>query len=182
MPYTPSESMIALRYFYKTYGKKVFGEMGFYDAFNVTKNWFATSYLAIDQGPIIDMIENHRSGLLWKNFMKNPEIEPALAALGFVKDNSIATQDIDNQYDISIFPNPTRQGFFQVEMTLEKESNVSFSLCDVNGKEIKILSEKQAFSKGLHKQYFDNQELTGGFYLLKITINDTVIYKTLIFN
>jgi hypothetical protein len=182
MPYTPTESLSAMKFFYKNYGKKVFGEMGFYDAFNVAKNWYATSYLAIDQGPIIDMIENHRSGLLWKNFMKNPEIEPALTELGFVKDNSTATQEVDNQHNITVFPNPIQQGFFQIEMTLEKESNVSFSLCDVNGKEIKFLTKKQSFKEGILKQQFDCQELANGFYLLKINIDNTVFYKKIMKN
>ncbi|MBL7750822.1 MAG: beta-glucosidase, partial [Chitinophagaceae bacterium] len=58
-------------------------EYGFIDAFNETKNWYAKSHLAIDQGPIIVMIENHRSGLLWKLFMSCPEIKSSLGRLGF---------------------------------------------------------------------------------------------------
>ena len=67
MPYTPTESIEALKNFYRTYGSNVWGEYGFKDAFNPRQNWFASSYLAIDQGPIIVMIENYRSGLLWEN-------------------------------------------------------------------------------------------------------------------
>lgn len=63
---------------------------GFYDAFNLDQNWFAGSYLAIDQGPIVAMIENQRTGLLWQFFMQNPEIAPALQAIGFQADNSPA--------------------------------------------------------------------------------------------
>jgi len=80
IPYTPSESMDALKYFYRELGDRLWGPMGFYDAYNLEENWFADSYLAIDQGPIIGMIENHRTELLWDNFMQNPEIEPALDA------------------------------------------------------------------------------------------------------
>src|SRR5690606_21985475 len=64
-PYTPEKSMIALKFFYYSLGEKIWGEYGFHDAFNVTESWYADSYLAIDQGPIILMIENHRTGLLW---------------------------------------------------------------------------------------------------------------------
>ena len=49
-------------------------------------NWYAPSYLAIDEGPIIIMIENYRTQLLWNNFMANPEIQPMLDAIGFVPD------------------------------------------------------------------------------------------------
>ena len=78
MPYTPEESINALKYLYRNLGKKIWGPMGFYDAFNQKRNWYTTSYLAIDQGPIIDMIENYRSQLLWNNFMANTEIQQAL--------------------------------------------------------------------------------------------------------
>lgn len=82
-PYTPEYSMKALRHFYYDLGDKIWSEYGFTDAFNETKNWYATSHLAIDQGPIIVMIENYRSGLLWKLFMSCPEVQKGLKKLGF---------------------------------------------------------------------------------------------------
>ncbi len=83
MPYTPTESMNALKFFYYTMGDRLWGDYGFYDAFNVTEGWVANSYLAIDQGPIIIMIENHRTGLLWDLFMSAPEVQAGLTKLGF---------------------------------------------------------------------------------------------------
>tara|TARA_R110002074_G_scaffold46646_1_gene120203 strand:- start:307 stop:2271 length:1965 start_codon:yes stop_codon:yes gene_type:complete len=83
MPYTPEASMEALKFYYYSLGDKLWGEYGFYDAFNLTDDWFADSYLAIDQGPIIIMIENHRSGLLWNQFMKNEQVKAGLDNLGF---------------------------------------------------------------------------------------------------
>ncbi|MBK8391399.1 MAG: Ig-like domain-containing protein [Saprospiraceae bacterium] len=83
MPYTPKESMAALRHFYYKLGDKTWGQYGFYDAFNQSANWYADSYLAIDQGPIVCMIENQRTGLLWNLFMSAPEIQSGLTKLGF---------------------------------------------------------------------------------------------------
>ncbi len=83
LPYTPDESMNALHFFYYTLGDKIWGEYGFTDAFNLTNIWFADSYLAIDQGPEVVMIENYRSGLLWKLFMSCPEIKSGMKNLGF---------------------------------------------------------------------------------------------------
>lgn len=91
MPYTPKESLQALRHFYEDKGDKIFGKYGFIDAFNETQNWYADSHLAIDQAPIVVMIENHRSGLLWDLFMSCPEIAPALAKLDFKKTPPAAT-------------------------------------------------------------------------------------------
>ena len=82
-PYTPEYSMKALRHFYTDHGDKIWSEYGFVDAFNESKDWVANSHLAIDQGPIIVMIENYRSGLLWKLFMSCPEIQNGLRRLGF---------------------------------------------------------------------------------------------------
>ncbi|HWB24063.1 MAG TPA: glucoamylase family protein [Chitinophagaceae bacterium] len=81
--YTPEYSMKAIKHFYYDLGDKIWGPYGFVDAFNETKNWYATSYLAIDQGPEVVMIENYRTGLLWKLFMSNPEIQQGLKKLGF---------------------------------------------------------------------------------------------------
>jgi hypothetical protein len=82
-PYTPEYSMKALKHFYYDLGDKIWSEYGFTDAFNETKDWYAGSHLAIDQGPIVAMIENYRSGLLWKLFMSCPEIQQGLKKLGF---------------------------------------------------------------------------------------------------
>jgi len=82
-PYAPDKSMKALRHFYDDLGDRIWGDYGFTDAYNETRNWYAHSYLAIDQGPEVVMIENYRTGLLWKLFMSCPEIKQGLRKLGF---------------------------------------------------------------------------------------------------
>jgi hypothetical protein len=83
LPYAPAEVMIVLRHFLKRYGKRVWRDLGFVDAFCESQDWYADTFLAIDQGPIIVMIENHRTGLLWKLFMAVPEVQAGLRRLGF---------------------------------------------------------------------------------------------------
>jgi hypothetical protein len=87
LPYTPTESMNALRFFYYKLGDKIWGQYGFSDAFNLTNPWFDTDDLAIDQGPEIVMIENYRSGLLWNLFMSCPEVKTGMKNLGFQSPN-----------------------------------------------------------------------------------------------
>ncbi len=83
IPYTPEASLKALHYFY-SHKDKLLGPAGFYDAFSPEFDfWVAEAYLAIDQGPIIIMIENHRTGLLWDLFMQNEEVQQGLNKLGF---------------------------------------------------------------------------------------------------
>lgn len=87
-PYTPKESMAALKHYYRDLGPRIWGIYGFHDGFNETQNWFEEAYMALNQAPIAVMIENHRTGLVWEQFMSNPEIRPALDAIGFVEDDT----------------------------------------------------------------------------------------------
>ncbi|GAB4093704.1 glucoamylase family protein [Flaviaesturariibacter terrae] len=82
-PYTPTESMKALRFFYYKLGDRLWGAYGPHDAFRLQDPWFADSYLAIDQGPIVVMMENYRSGLLWNLFTSCPEVKTGMRNLGF---------------------------------------------------------------------------------------------------
>jgi len=82
-PYTPEYAMEFLRYLYEHRKEDLFGPYGFYDAFSDANHWVAPSYLAIDQGPIVLMIENYRTGLLWNLFMSSPEIQQGLDKLQF---------------------------------------------------------------------------------------------------
>ncbi len=81
--YTPDFSLQAMRHFYYGFDGKLWGDYGFYDAFNQTENWYAKNYLAIDQGPIVVMMENYRTGLLWNLFMSCPEVKEGLSKLNF---------------------------------------------------------------------------------------------------
>ena len=83
LPYAPKEVMATLRHFLTEHGDKVWKRYGFVDAFSVQHNWAADTFLAIDQGPIVVMMENYRTGLMWKLFMSIPEIQNGLRKLGF---------------------------------------------------------------------------------------------------
>lgn len=83
LPYAPAEALQAMRHFLTRHGEKVWGRYGFVDAFCENLGWYAQTFLAIDQGPIIVMMENHRTGLLWKLFMSVPEVQTGLRRLGF---------------------------------------------------------------------------------------------------
>ena len=82
-PFTPHESLAALRYMYATYRPQLWGPYGFTDAFNPSRQWFATEYLGIDQGPIVLMLENARTGRIWHVLRQHPAIQRGLARAGF---------------------------------------------------------------------------------------------------
>ena len=82
-PFTPEICLPTLRHYYDRYRPNIWTSYGFCDAFNLTADWWDPEVLGIDQGPILIMIENHRTGRVWKRFMKAIEIQRGLKAAGF---------------------------------------------------------------------------------------------------
>ncbi len=85
MPYTPEASMEALKFYYRELGDRLWGPYGFRDAFNLQQDWFSGIYMGLNQAPMVIMIENYRTGLVWKKFMANAEIGRMLGRVGFEK-------------------------------------------------------------------------------------------------
>jgi hypothetical protein len=173
MPYTPAESIAALRHFYRQRGATLWGVYGFYDAFNRNYSWTAPSYLAIDQGPIIAMIENYRTGLIWRLFMENTEILPALFALGFSTDNS----ETDEQqlktkgFDVSVYPNPVPEGQhdLHLQLSLLSRQQVVGNLLDINGRHIKTIISASWFEAGIQDLEISLLGLAKGTYFIEIS-------------
>jgi hypothetical protein len=84
LPFTPEAAMEQLRKYFK-YQKRVWGKYGFVDAFNLDKDWFSSVHIGIDQGPILLMIENHRSGMIWDLVSREPMIQKSFERIGFQK-------------------------------------------------------------------------------------------------
>jgi len=167
-PYTPEESIAALKHFYRNLGGRIWGNYGFVDAFNEEVNWFASSYIAIDQGPIIDMIENYRSGLLWESFMANPEIQPALNAIGFVNDPQAIEEDENDENGLlQCFPNPAGEEV-TIGFKILQNQNVSLELVNIYGQKIKTWVSPSMFYVGEHKVKIILDEIPSGLYLIRL--------------
>ncbi len=172
MPYAPQECLAALRHFYRVRGERLWGNYGFYDAFNLNQNWYAGSYLAIDQGPIVGMIENYRSGLLWRLFMKNPEIAPVLQAIGFQADNT-PTNEILNEkksFGALVFPNPVAAsaGVLNLEISNLKNQKLTLEIWDLEGKRLQVLFENRAMPAGVIQEKIEYAALPKGICLLTL--------------
>jgi hypothetical protein len=76
--YTPGASMAALKHFYRDLGAQVWGIYGFRDAFNLQRNWYSGITMGLNQAPMAVMIENGRTGLVWKQFMADPDVQSAV--------------------------------------------------------------------------------------------------------
>jgi len=174
-PYTPEESMLALKYFYRQLGARNWDWMGFLDAFNLQRDWYATSYLAIDQGPILLMIENHRSQLLWDLFMVNPEIQPMMEAIGFrYQPNSIKPGRTDPGIRVlSIFPNPTSGGF-RVEFSTQHRGEVSLDIYDLSGRKVSEAAQWEKLDPGIHHVDVPRNKFSTGVYVARIMCNGLI--------
>ncbi len=174
MPYTPKESLAALKNFYRTYGSKLWGDFGFKDAFNINSNWYSDGYLAIDQGPIVGMIENYRSEILWKKFMSSPEIAVILdfsSGKGlFFPDTKVEEEErIPSEFSLKQnYPNP-----FNPETTISysvaKPSYVTLKVFDSIGNEVSTLVDEYK-QTGIFKSSFTihNSKLSSGVYFYRL--------------
>ena len=186
MPYTPTESMNVLLNFYRTYGENLWGPYGFKDAFNLDQNWFAESYLAIDQGPIVVMIENYRSGLLWEKFMANPEIQPMLDSIGFVFDPTDVNEDPNVVYNFELnnnYPNPFNPST-TITFNLPSTQQVELNIYNVLGKKVKQLINN-VLTEGEHKITWDgtndlNEKLPSGVYVYSLRLEGKLLSKKMI--
>ncbi len=172
-PYTPDESMLALKHFYRELGDKTWGSMGFFDAFNQQRNWWADSYLAIDQGPIILMIENYRSGLLWDLFMSNPEIQPMLDAIGFYYSPNTLEETSDSRA-FTAYPNPTSLNF-QVSFSTDRLAEVQLDLFSATGQHVKKVVNHVKYNPGIHTVDVNRGGLLPGVYLIRLVTDGTEI-------
>ena len=173
MPYTPQLSIQALKHFYREHGARLWGEYGFYDAFNLDEDWYASSYLAIDQGPIICMIENYRTGLLWDNFMSNPEITTALDALGFEPDTTDVGIEVIEAADIGLklSPNPVSE-VATLSIELKQNERINIIIYNTVGMQVENVCTDRAVSSGMSKFDFSVQNLPSGNYFVEIQSKD----------
>ena len=91
-PYTPEASMAAFKHFYRDLGDRLWGVYGPLDAYNLDHDWWSPIYMGLNQAPITVMVENYRTGLIWKLFHSNPEIQAMLKKVNATTENLRAHQ------------------------------------------------------------------------------------------
>ncbi len=149
-PYTPYYSFQALMYLYRIQGNRLFGPMGFYDSYNAAENWYSNQYLAIDQGPIVVMIENYRSGLLWKLGENISELQMGLRKMGINKPQYKTgfyqyTPEVKSGL-VHLMKHPDA-GQYILDFYLAEAGSPKIYLSDQNGK-ITVLSEGKKLPSG----------------------------------
>jgi len=167
MPYIPNESRATLKHFYFTYGTNLWGEFGFRDAFNLDENWFATSYISIDQGTQVPMIENYLTGLCWDMFMANSEITAMLDSIGFVTTTGDKPDQVLNEYKLEQnYPNPFNPQTV-ITYQLSGISQVELNIYNMLGQKVAVLvSETQP--AGNYRTEWDATRFASGLYFYEL--------------
>jgi hypothetical protein len=170
MPFTPKESLAALRYMYDTYRNQIWTPYGFRDAFNLTQGWWGPDVIGIDEGPIILMIENYRTQSIWKRFMQNADIQRGLRAAGFVPVTRVEENPTAAPGTLALFqnyPNPFNPAT-TIRFSLPQRQHAMLKVFDVSGNEIATLVNGE-LERGEHVVAFEGQSFPSGIYFYVLT-------------
>jgi hypothetical protein len=175
IPFAPEVCTPALRYMYDQYRANIWTGYGFRDAFNLKANWWGPDVIGIDQGPIIIMAENYRTGNVWKLFMQSPEIQRGLQAAGFttvdaIKDNAgvlPAVYSLEQNY-----PNPFNP-VTVVNYALPRRGHVTLKVYDLLAQEVSTLVD-DVKDAGRYDVTFDAHALASGVYYYRLNADGEV--------
>ncbi len=182
MPYVPEESIATLNYFYYQLGSQLWGEFGFHDAYNLNTSpaWFADSYIAIDQGPIVAMIENYRTQLCWNMFMANPEIQPMLNDLGFVTGILPGKPGAAGEYRLEQnYPNPFNPET-TISFVLERSGPVTLEVYNTLGQKAAVLLREKKMAAGPQQVTLDATDLPSGIFFYRLQSGDYTAVKRML--
>ena len=165
----PNEVWPVIHTLWDTWRGLMFGPYGFTDGMNVGRGWFDTDVLGIDQGPILIMIENYRTGSVWNRFMQNPEITTGLTRAGFNAVTTDVPQVRAGTLALAASPNPSHGGT-SLRFSLPQDSRVHLAAFDVTGREVARLIDG-AVPAGDHVVRLEDQRWRAGVYLYRLTAN-----------
>jgi hypothetical protein len=177
IPFAPEICIPTLRYMYDSIhvgDNYLWGEYGFKDAYNLSQNWIASDYIGIDQGPILLMIENYRTGLIWKYMRKNPYIISGLKKAGFSGgwlDSTVNDIPLEKTkpFDFELgqnYPNPFNSKT-NIPFKISVDSHVKIDIFDITGKRIDTALNSN-LPKGIYSIAYNASEIPSGVYLYRI--------------
>ncbi len=177
-PFTPDESLAALRAMYDSYKTQIWWRYGFRDAFNIAENWFASDHLGIDQGPIVLMIENHRTGAIWNTFMENKYVKNGLLRAGFAIPNHTEASTPIDAFEVDVFPVPAGSHYY-VRFQAQGATEFKITMYDLLGRTV---HSQQAIylPAGNHEELIDVTALPNGMYLLRVEHGNTTQTKKIV--
>ncbi len=180
LPFAPEICLPTLRHFYDAYRTQLWGAYGFRDAFNLQRSWWGTDVIGIDQGPVALMIENYRSGKVWKTFMKNADVRRGLERAGFkAVDTKVGSNPSERPRSLLLkqnYPNPFNSATV-LEYELLRAGRITLTLHDVTGRSVRSLYTGVQ-SAGPHRFSLAAGNLASGIYFCRLACEgETFIRK-----
>lgn len=181
LPFTFAQSLKVLHNLWDHYTPGIWGPYGFRDALNPTYNWYDPDYIGIDEGPIVLMIENYRTGAVWNRFMTHPYIQAGLAKAGFLPSTTAGVEGPRPgaaPIALAAEPNPFRDETL-VRFTLPAGGPVRAEVLDVGGRRVRELLDR-ALPAGEHTVTFGAAGLPAGVYLVRVEAGGQVSWSKVI--
>jgi len=181
MPFTPEYSLSALRYMYETYRTNIWMHYGFRDAFNLKANWWGPDVIGIDQGPIVIMVENHRTQRVWNLFMQNADIQRGLQRAGFTKVTGVVEEnsEIPDAYALEQnYPNPFNAST-TIRYAIPKSGHVAIQVFDVLGRKVATLVN-EVKNTARYSVVFDGGKLASGLYHYRLDADGVMLTKKML--
>lgn len=175
--FAPEIVIPTLHKFWDSFRLALWGEYGFKDAFNLSRFWWAQDYLGIDQGPIIMMIENYRTGSIWERFGGNPDVCRGLELAGFTPATAVAVED-GAAAGLELgqnSPNPC-QGTTTVAYSLAQPGRVALNVYDARGRLVRSYVDESQ-DKGGHQVVLDFEGLPSGAYFYSLESDREKVWK-----
>ena len=175
--FTPAESREALRTFYARYRPRLWGPYGLRDAYNVDLDWFATDYLGIDQGPILLMIENERTGAIWDAFTRHPDVQRGLERAGF-RPRAVSGEGGAGAAPLALAPpapNPSARGV-RLSFATPEAGDVRLAVYDVLGREVAVVADGPR-PAGEHAAEWDASGAAAGVYVVRLEAGGVVVSR-----
>jgi hypothetical protein len=172
IPFAPGVTIPTLHHWYDTYRPQIFSVYGFVDAFNLTVNWWDLDYIGIDQGPIVIMIENYRTGKVWERFMGNADVQAGLLGAGFAPATDVPWASEERGKRLVLrqnAPNPIQRSA-QIAYHVPTAGPVSLVLYDVAGRRVRTLVDERQ-SAGEHVAMLRGEGLPSGTYFYRLEAN-----------
>ena len=163
--FAPEIVIPALRNMWNNYRPQLWTKYGFRDAFNIGLNWWDTDVIGIDQGPIIIMIENYRTGKVWKRFMQNPDVQRGLKVAGFLTVTGV--QDPESNIPASLelsqnYPNPFNPST-TIQFSIVDPQLTILKVYDLLGREVATLVDEE-LAPGPHSATWNASGFASGMY------------------
>jgi hypothetical protein len=168
VPFTPAVSIDFMHHMWNNYRPQMWSTYGFKDAMNLNLNWFASDVIGIDQGPIIMMIENYRTGAVWQRFMQNADVQRGLQRAGFVPAPASDAGPESGEATCALVAatNPVR-GAATVVFSLPRAGRATVELFDAAGRRVRLLLEGER-AAGEHRLRFESAGIPSGVYFYRL--------------